>query len=203
MAERSKAPDSKNFPMSLLYSNVCVGSNTTPVEFCVQKPTFCSKQFLWESNEEQDEEEFTLQEIVIAIRLKQLRYRFLKAGWPSGLRRQTHGESIIRLWHKRVPGFESLSCQNLRSKSQPFVRSSICENQRRSSESDFTIREVLIENRLKKLWYTIFEGRMAERSKAPDSSEIQFETSGTKTCAWVRIPFLSIIVFIKPIFKRK
>ena len=74
MAERSKAPDSKNFPMSLLYSNVCVGSNTTPVEFCVQKPTFCSKQFLWESNEEQDEEEFTLQEIDIAIRQKRLRY---------------------------------------------------------------------------------------------------------------------------------
>ena len=182
---------------------MCLGSNPSPVKNCVLKANHLFEAAFVRTKGGAASQILQYKKFVSKTDWNNCDIRLLKAGWPSGLRRQTHGESIIRLWHKRVPGFESLSCQNLRSKSQPFVRSSICENQRRSSESDFTIREVLIENRLKKLWYTIFEGRMAERSKAPDSSEIQFETSGTKTCAWVRIPFLSIIVFKKPIFKRK
>ena len=34
-------------------------------------------------------------------------------------------------------------------------------------------------------------GRMAERSKAPDSRNSSVENSGTRVCAWVRIPILS------------
>ena len=34
-------------------------------------------------------------------------------------------------------------------------------------------------------------GRMAERSKAPDSRNSSVENSGTWVCAWVRIPLLS------------
>ena len=34
-------------------------------------------------------------------------------------------------------------------------------------------------------------GRMAERSKAPDSRNASVENSGTRVCAWVRIPLLS------------
>ena len=34
-------------------------------------------------------------------------------------------------------------------------------------------------------------GRMAERSKAPDSRKSFVEKSGTRVCAWVRIPILS------------
>ena len=34
-------------------------------------------------------------------------------------------------------------------------------------------------------------GRMAERSKAPDSRNSSLENSGTRVCAWVRIPLLS------------
>ena len=34
-------------------------------------------------------------------------------------------------------------------------------------------------------------GRMAERSKAPDSRNSSVEKSGTRVCAWVRIPLLS------------
>ena len=33
-------------------------------------------------------------------------------------------------------------------------------------------------------------GRMAERSKAPDSRKSSVENSGTRVCAWVRIPLL-------------
>ena len=33
-------------------------------------------------------------------------------------------------------------------------------------------------------------GRMAERSKAPDSRNSSVEISGTRVCAWVRIPVL-------------
>ena len=35
------------------------------------------------------------------------------------------------------------------------------------------------------------QGRMAERSKAPDSRNCSVENSGTRMCAWVRIPLLS------------
>ena len=35
------------------------------------------------------------------------------------------------------------------------------------------------------------QGRMAERSKAPDSRNFSVENSGTQMCAWVRIPLLS------------
>ena len=34
-------------------------------------------------------------------------------------------------------------------------------------------------------------GRMPERSKAPDSRKSSVENSGTRVCAWVRIPLLS------------
>ena len=34
-------------------------------------------------------------------------------------------------------------------------------------------------------------GRMAERSKAPDSRNSSVENSGTRVCAWFRIPLLS------------
>ena len=34
-------------------------------------------------------------------------------------------------------------------------------------------------------------GRLAERSKAPDSRNSSVENSGTRVCAWVRIPLLS------------
>ena len=34
-------------------------------------------------------------------------------------------------------------------------------------------------------------GRMAEWSKAPDSRNSSVEISGTRVCAWVRIPLLS------------
>ena len=34
-------------------------------------------------------------------------------------------------------------------------------------------------------------GRMTERSKAPDSRNSSVENSGTRVCAWVRIPILS------------
>ena len=34
-------------------------------------------------------------------------------------------------------------------------------------------------------------GGMAERSKAPDSRNSSVENSGTRVCAWVRIPLLS------------
>ena len=39
-------------------------------------------------------------------------------------------------------------------------------------------------------------GRMAERSKAPDSRHPSIENSGTRVCAWVRIPLLSENVLI-------
>ena len=39
-------------------------------------------------------------------------------------------------------------------------------------------------------------GRMAERSEVPDSRNSSVENSGTRVCAWVRIPILSENVMI-------
>ena len=56
------------------------------------------------------------------------------------------------------------------------------ESNEEQDETDLTWQQKGIENRLKRLRYTISEGRVAERSKAPDSWEIHNWTSGTNVC---------------------
>ena len=126
------------------YTNLCVGSNPTPVKFCVQKgnilneavsnptpvkfcvqkPTFWSKQYFWESNQEQDEADFTLQEGVIEDRMKQVRYTQGRMAERSKAP-DSRNSPLRLLVHEFVRGFESHSCQILRSKRQHFKRSSI------------------------------------------------------------------------------
>ena len=43
-------------------------------DFAFKKPTFWSKQYFWESNQEQDGADFTLQEGDTEERTKQVRY---------------------------------------------------------------------------------------------------------------------------------
>ena len=106
--------------------------------FAFKKPTFWSKQYFWESNQEQDEADFTLQEGVIEDRMKQVRYtqgRMAERSKASDSR-----NSPLRLLvHECVPGFESHSCQILRSKSQHFGRSRSSESQMRSKTNGFHI----------------------------------------------------------------
>ena len=151
MAEPSKAPDSRKSPLRLLIHEWCVGSNPTPVKFCVQKGnnlieavsnqtpvkfcvqkiTFWLKQYFWESNQEQDEADFTLQEDVFEDRMKQV--RFTQGRMAERSKAPDSRNFPLRLLiHECVRGFESHSCQILRSKRQHFNRSSISESQIKS-----------------------------------------------------------------------
>ena len=92
--------------------------------FAFKKPTFWSKQYFWESNQEQDEADFTLQEGVIEDRMKQVRYTQGRMAERSKAP-DSRNSPLRLLVHECVRGFESQSCQILRSKRQHFNRSSI------------------------------------------------------------------------------
>ena len=68
--------------------------------FAFKKPTFWSKQEFWESNQEQDVADFTSQEDVIEDIWSKC--DILKAGWPSGLRRQTQEYLLWDFWYTNV-----------------------------------------------------------------------------------------------------
>ena len=93
----------------------------------------------------------------------------LKTWWQSGLRRQIQKHSFEPLVLECVRGFEYYNCQILRSKVNNLFEAVLVRMKRERDEAEFTLQESVIENRLKRLRYTISEGRMAERSKAPDS----------------------------------
>ena len=106
--------------------------------FAFEKPTFWSKQYFWQSNQEQDGADFTLQGGVIEDRMKQVRYT--QGSIAERSKAQDSRNSPLRLLvHECVPGFESHSCQTLRSKRQHFGRSRSSESQIRSKTNGFHI----------------------------------------------------------------
>ena len=106
------------------YTNVCLGSNPTPVKFCVQKANILVEAGVLRVKWEARQTDSTLQEGVIEDRMKQVRYnqgRMAERSKAPDLR-----NSPLRLLvHECVRGLESHSCQILRSKRQNFNRSSI------------------------------------------------------------------------------
>ena len=152
------------------YTKVCVDSNPSPVKICVQKgnilldavsnpllsnfaskkPTFWSKQYFWKSNQEQDEADFTLQEGVIEDRMKQVRYT--KGRMTERSKTPDSRNYPLRfLLHECVRGFESHSCQILRSNRQHFNRSSIESHSRQilRSKSQHFGRSSVSESQIK------------------------------------------------------
>ena len=124
--------------------------------FAFKKPTFWSKQYFWESNQEQDEADFTLQEGVIEDRMKQVRYTQGRMAERSKAP-DSRNSPLRLLVHECVRGFESHSCQILRSKRQDFIRSSIESHSRqilRSKSQHFrerSISESQIKSKTKKI----------------------------------------------------
>ena len=106
------------------YTNVCVGSNPTPVKFCVQNGNILVEAGVLRVKREARQTDFTLQEGVIEDRMKQVRYTQGRMAERS--KAPDSKISPLRLLvHECVRGFESNSCQILRSKWQHFNRSSI------------------------------------------------------------------------------
>ena len=106
------------------YTNVCVGSNRTPVKFCVQKANILVEAVVLRVKWEARQTDFQLQEGVIEDRMKQVRYT--QGRMTERSKAPDSRNSPLRLLvHECVRGFESHSCQILRSKRQHFIRSSI------------------------------------------------------------------------------
>ena len=106
--------------------------------FAFKKPTFWSKQYFWQSNQEQDGADFTLQGGVIEDRMKQVRYNQGRMAERSKAP-DSRNSPFRLLVHECVRGFESHSCQILRSKSQHSGQSRSSESQMRSKTNRFHI----------------------------------------------------------------
>ena len=106
------------------YTSVCVGSNSIPVKFCVRKANILVEavvlRVIWEARQT----DFALQEGVTEDRLKQVRYTQGNMAERSKAA-DSRNSSLRLLGHECVRGFESHSCQILRSKRQHLYRSSI------------------------------------------------------------------------------
>ena len=119
----------------------------------------------------------------------------LKARWPSGLRRQIQKIFLWAFCTRMCAWVRILHLSNFAFKSQHFVRSSFCESQTKSkmkknlpckkliSQSDRSDCDIRF---LKAGW----PGGL--RRQTLGKSKIKFLA---QTCAWVRIPLLSKIVF--------
>ena len=103
---------------------MCVGSNPTPVKFCVQKANILVEAVVLRVKWEARQTDFTLQEGVIEDRMKQVRYTQGRMAERSKAK-DSRNFPLRLLEHECVRGFESHSCQILRSKRQHFNRSSI------------------------------------------------------------------------------
>ena len=169
------------------YTNVCVGSNPTPVKFCVQNgnilieavsnPTSCrilrSKSQHFGRN--------SISESQIKSKRKQISHYkkvlsktgwsmcdILKAGWPSGLRRQTQEILLWGFWYTNVClGSNLTPVKFCVQKANILVKAGVLRVKWEARQTDSTLQEGVIEDRMKQVRYT--QGRMAERSKAPDS----------------------------------
>ena len=67
--------------------------------FAFKKPTFWSKQEFWESNVKQDKQ---ISHYKVLSKTGWSKYDKLKAGWPSGLRRQTQEILLWDFWYTNV-----------------------------------------------------------------------------------------------------
>ena len=106
------------------YTNVCVGSNPTPVKFCVQKANILIEAGVLRVKREARQTDSTLQEGVIEDRMKQVRYTKDRIAERSKAP-DSRNSPLRFLVHECLRGFESKSCQILLSKWQHFNRSSI------------------------------------------------------------------------------
>ena len=119
------------------YTNVCLGSNPTPAKLCVQRANILVEAGVLRVKWEARQTDPTLQEGVIEDRMKQVRYTQSRMDERSKAP-DSRNSPLRLLVHEGVRGFESHSCQILRSKRQQFNRSSIeshsCQNLRSKSQ---------------------------------------------------------------------
>ena len=207
MAERFKAPDSRNYPLRFLVhecvrgfeSHSCQILRSNRQHFNRSSIESHSRQIL--RSKSQHFGRSSVSESQIKSKTKHISHYkkvlsktgwskcdILKAGWPSGLRRQTQEILLWGFWYTNVclgsnptpvkfcvlkgnilieavwnPTHVKFCVQ----KTNILVEAVVLRVKWEARQTDFTLQEGVIEDRKKQMQYT--EGRMAERSKAPDS----------------------------------
>ena len=165
MAERSKAPDSRNSPWRLLVHECVRGFESHSCQFLRSKRQHFNRSSI-ESHSRQilrsKSQHFgprSISESQIKSKTKQISHYkkvlsktgwskcdILKAGWPSGLRRQTQEILLGDFWYTNVcVGSNPTPVNFLRSKRQHFNRSSIESHSRqilRSKSQHFGPRSI-------------------------------------------------------------
>ena len=159
------------------YTNVCLGSNPTPAKLCVQRDNILVEAGVLRVKLEARQTDSTLQEGVIEDRMKQVQNTQGRIAERSKApdSRNSHLRLLV---HECVPGFESHSCQTLRSKSQHFGRSRSSESQMRSKTNGFHItRRCYRRQDEASAIYSRQDGRAIQGARLKN---VSFETSGTR-----------------------
>ena len=207
MAERSKAPDSRNSPLRLLVHECVRGFeshschilrskrqhfNRSSIEshscqILRSKSLHSGRSSISESQIKSKTEQISHYKKVLS-KTGWSKCDILKAGWPSGVRRQTQEILLWDFWYTNVcvgsnPTPVKFCFQNnnilIEAVSNPthlkfcvqkaniLIEAGVLRVKREARQTDSTLQEGVIEDRMKQVRYT--QGRMAERSKAPDS----------------------------------
>ena len=158
MAERSKAPDSRKSPLRLLVHECVRGFES----HCCQILRSKRQHFNWSSIESHScqilrskSQHFgpsSISESQIKSKTKQISHYkkvlsktgwskcdILKAGWPSGLRRQTQESPLWDFWYTNVCVGSNPTPVKICVQKQHFGRSRSSESQKRSKTNGFHI----------------------------------------------------------------
>ena len=168
MAERSKAPDSRNSPLRLLVHELVRGFESHSCQILRSESQHFGRSSISESQIKSKTEQISHYKKVLS-KTGWSKCDILKAGWPSGVRRQTQEILLWDFWYTNMcVGSNPTPVKFCVQKGNILVEAVFqrVKNQEQD-EADFTLQEGVIEDRMKQVRYT--QGRMAERSKAPDS----------------------------------
>ena len=174
LAERSKALDSRNSSVENSGTRVCAWVRTPLLSENVLKTT---RQSLQLTNSVILERQF--KRTVQSKRKQETRNmigRLIAEQFKSAQKKENTRRSHVK--HDSTRGFK---CKSLQIDDKNRLTDYISELKMSLNWNDTHQREICRRK----------PGRMAERSKAPDSREYSVENSGTRVCAWVRTPLLS------------
>ena len=167
MAERSKAPDSRNSPLRLLVHECVPGFESHSCQSLRSKSQHFGPSSISERQIKSKTKQISHYKKVLS-KTGWSKCYILKAGWPSGLRRQTQESLLWDFWYTNVfVGSNPTPVKTCVQKANILVKAGVLRVKREARQTDFTLQEGVIEDRMKQVRYT--QGRMAERSKAPDS----------------------------------
>ena len=167
MTERSKASDSRNSPLRLLVHECVRGFESHSCQILRSNRQHFGRRSISESQIKSKTKQISYYKKVLS-KTGWSKCDKLKAGWPSVLRRQTQEILLWDFWYTNVcVGSNPTPVKFCVQKANILVEAVVLRVKWEARQTDFTLQEGVIEDRMKQMQYT--EGRMAERSKAPDS----------------------------------